>query len=196
MKKLIFLILVLAALTTTATSQNQYPSFVIDTVRFVRGADSVVYTSGDMIADSGSHTKYLTFNNVGRTNNSRGKITFVTVQDDSANATNKSVKVRFFDVSDTTGLWAQLPADNAVFQSKFQLGAGYYRWYDDVTVTQTVFGTTAGGATASEGTTKPTIPIPFELLSGKLRAVVIANGAFEPSWNAHYRIIIGVDRQN
>ena len=132
-----------------SSAYAQYPSFTVDTVRYIRPADTTVYTSGDIVADSGGHYKYFTFSKIGERAGARGQLTNVTVQMDTANATNTTVKVRLFTVSDTTRLWAALPVDNAVFQSQFQMGAGYYTWIGDVAVTLTIFGTTAGGATAS-----------------------------------------------
>lgn len=190
MKKIIFLMLVLC----TYASAQIYPTNIIDTVKFTRPADTTIYTAGDIVSDSGSHYKYFTLTRIGNgRTNSHGKLTYVTVQMDTANATNTTVKVRFFAVSDTTGLYGALPVDNAAFQSKFQMGAGYYRWFGDVAVTMTIFGTTAGGATSSEGTA--TANIPYELLNGNLYAIVLATGAFEPGHNGKFRIIVNADRQ-
>ena len=189
MKKFIFLILVFSV-----CAFAQYPTFVSDTVRFVRPADTVVYASGDIIADSGSHYKYFTLSNIGSSKtNSRGKITYVTVQMDTANATNTTVKVRFFGVADTTGLWTSLPADNDAIQSKFILSGGSILQFGDVAVTLTIFGTTAGGATSSEGSATATIP--FQLPNGVLYCAVISTGAFEPKSNGTFRIIVNADRQ-
>lgn len=192
MKKLLLLLLLL--LSSVAFSQiGLYPQFVTDTVRFVRPADTTVYTAGDIIADSGSHYKYFTFSNIGIRNGSRGKITNVVVQMDTANETNTSLKVRFFSVSDTTGLFAAIASDNGAFQSPFQFGNGSYQWFGDVAVTLTVFGTTAAGATSSEGTA--TAAIPYYLLNGKLYCLLIATGAFEPKRNGVFRVIVQVERQ-
>lgn len=191
MKKL-FLLFVL--LSSVAFSQiGLYPLVVTDTVRFVRPANATAYTAGDVVADSGNHYRYFTFSNIGIRAGSRGKITNVIVQMDTANATNTTVKVRFFSVSDTTGLWATIAADNAALQAKFQMGSGNYQLFGDVAVTMGIFGTAAGGSTVSEG--NATAAIPYNLLNGKLYCIVIATGAFTPGHNGTFRVIVQVDRQ-
>lgn len=192
MKKLLLLFILLSSV---AFSQiGLYPLVVTDTVRFVRPANATAYTAGDVVADSGNHYRYFTFSNIGIRNGSRGKITNVIVQMDTANATNTTVKVRFFSVSDTTGLWASIASDNAAFQSQFQpVSTGNYQWFGDVAVTMAIFGTTGGGATASEGTA--TAAIPYNLLNGKLYCVVLATGAFTPGHNGTFRVIVQVERQ-
>jgi len=191
MKKLFALIVLFSSF---AFSQiNYYPQIVTDTVRFVRYANATAYTAGDIVADSGSHYRYFTFSQIGTINGSRGKITNVTVQMDTANATNTTVKVRFFSVSDTTGLWAAFPSDNAALQSTFEAGGGKYLLFGDVAVTLAIFGTSGGGATAAEGTA--TAAIPYTLLNGKLYCVVIATGAFTPKHLGTFRVTTQVDRQ-
>ena len=63
----------------------------------------------------------------------------------------------------------------------------------DVAVTLTIFGTTAGGATSSEGTA--TASLPYYLYNGKLYCVVIATGIFDPKTNGIFRITVGANKQ-
>jgi len=185
MKKLLFLIFGLCGFLF-----SQYPVYTIDTVRFIRPADTLIYASGDIIADSGGHYKYFSMIKINERSTARGKIVNVTVQMDTANATNTTLKARFFTVSDTTGLWASLPLDNAVFQSKFQMGGGYYQWIGDVIITLGIFGTTDGGSTSSEGTATASL-----MYYGKVYCVLISTGAFEPKINGLFRVIVGADKQ-
>ena|SRR3990167_599330 len=192
MKTIIFLTVILSA---TIFSQSQYPTFVADTIRFVRDSNATTYADGDIITDSTSDNKYFVFSNIGQgKTDSRGKITYVTVQMDTANATNTTVKIRFFAPSgDTTGLWAALPADNAAFQGKFIISGGSILQFGDVAVTLGIFGTTAAGSTVSEGSA--TAAIPYRLPDGKLYCVVIATGAFTPKSAGIFRIMVYADRQ-
>jgi hypothetical protein len=57
----------------------------------------------------------------------------------------------------------------------------------------TIFGTTAGGATSSEGSVA--VNFPYTLLNGKLYCVLLSTGAFEPKDTGSFRIIVQVDRQ-
>lgn len=193
MKTILFLI-VGFFISQNALGQTYYPTFVTDTTRFARDSNTTAYASGDIIASYLSTTKYFTFSNITSTKtNSRGKITYVTVQMDTANATNTTVKVRFFGLADTTGLWASLPADNAAYQAKFSISGGSVIQFGDVAVTLGIFGTAAGGSTVSEGSA--TAAIPYQLLNGKLYCVVLATGAFTPKAGGLFRVIVNADRQ-
>jgi len=169
-----------------------YPAqVVVDTTRFTRPADTTSYTSGDLI---GSTARYSVFSGLSSNSNARGTIKYVTVEFDSLNsAQTTSVKVRLFSVSDTTGLWTSLVADNAVFQSKFQTTAGRFLWFSDVAITLTGFGTTAGGATSAEGNS--TASIPYQLFNGKLYAVVIATSFYKPKLSGTVKITIHAEAQ-
>lgn len=192
MKRLIFLVLTVFGI--GFAQQAAYPTFTLDSIRFVRPADTIVYASGDIVADSGAHHKYFTFSNIGGgTTDARGRLTNVTVLMDTAHVSDDTVKVGLFSSSDTTGLWGALPADNAAFQSKFQYGGGKYIWLGNVTVILKSIGTTAGGATTSEGTA--TCDIRYKLPNGYLYAVVIAAGTFEPKSNGIWKVLVWAEKQ-
>jgi hypothetical protein len=195
MKRIILLTIWLVFL-AWSISPAQEGQALIDTLVFVRPSAVDAYAAGDLVADSGDHYRYFSFDNVGSKLGSRGKIITVSAMLDTANATNTTVKVRFFTVSDTTGLWTKFCADNAVFQSFFQTSAGQFIWLGDVAITLTMYGTTDGGATCAEGTA--TAAIPYRLIStnGKLYCAVIATGAFTPKLYGKVRIIVGVERQS
>ena len=191
MKRIICLTIWLVFL---AWSLSTAQSVFVDTSVFVRPSAVTAYTTGDLVADSGDHNRYFSFSNVGNRVGSRGEILTVSVMLDTANATTTTVKIRFFTVSDTTGLWAKFCADNGVFQSFFQSPAGHYVWIGDVAVTLTMYGTTGGGATCAEGT--GTADLPYKLLdtNGTLYYAVIATGGFTPKLYGKVRVIVGLER--
>lgn len=187
-------VLIAFACSLASAQFNYYPTFVLDSAQLTRPADSVIYTAGDIVAGVGGATKYLTFSlgNTARLG-ARGEITSVFVSMDTSNAANTAIKVRFFGLSDTTGLWASLPVDNAVYQSPFSLPGSPFYWLGDTSVVMSTFGTTAGGATSTEGVVR--VKFPYVLPNGILYAVLIANGAFEPKISGKVRVRITVDRQ-
>ncbi len=191
MKKIILLVLVVCSI---ASSQMYYPQFTMDSVRFVRPANATEYTGGDIIADSGSHYKYFTFSNIGEgLANARGIIRNVAVSFDTSDADNDSITVRFFSLSDTTGIWAKFPVDNAAIQSLFQSPAGKYVWLGDVTITPATFGTAAGGSLSTDGIS--TVDLRYKLLNGYLYCVVIAKGTFTPKHLGTVRVFVWADKQ-
>ena len=194
MKKIIFLLfLALLLLPTLASSQDKYPTILVDTVMFTRDSNATVYASGDVMASYLSASKYFVFSNIAKATYSRGRIVNVAVMADTANETTASVKVRFFSVTDTTGLWAAIAADNAVFQSKFAIGTGYFTPIGDVAVTLAMFGTTGGGATSAQGFA--TAALDYVLPNGKLYCIVLATAAYTPKAAGKIRVIVTVERQ-
>jgi len=173
------MILVLASTSFAQNKDAKWGYTARDTARMKRTTlNATQYTALDLYRDTTTTTagKFFVFAKAGRLNGLGGVLKSLTASTDSANITGGNFIVRFF--WDTTGLGKLLAADNGVYQSNFTYTNSYY--IGEAYVSLSGYGTAAGGATGSTGTSYPEMRYTTKTGSKTLYALVIVNGAWTP----------------
>lgn len=163
-----------------------------DSVRFTRPANVTAYSDSDVVR-SGTSTggSFLGFT-LARRNGAFGYITQVTIATDTASTTNAIFDVLFF--SDSTGMGATLPADNAGYRSSFE-NSKYY--LGTATVALGMYGSNATGATGSWGTASNLL-IPYQCAasSKKIYGLVVARAPYPPKYSGIFRLTANAQPTN
>lgn len=155
-----------------------------DSVRFTRPSNVTAYSDSDVVRTGTATGGSFLGLTLARRNGAFGYITQVALATDTANVTNAIFDVLFF--SDTTGMGATLPADNAGYRSNFE-NSKYY--LGTATVALTTYGSNATGATGSWGTASNLlIPYQCAAASKKIYALIVVRAAYSPKYNGIFRL--------
>ena len=202
MKHIIFTITIL--LFAFSISQAQYGNAAVDvksltsvhdsstfvdtcriTVNQWKGAAALTYTSGYIIDTNQNVGGTITALTAARYNGGGGYITAIELGTDTANITGATFDILIF--KDTTGMGATLPANNTQYTTIFDQGKFYF---GHEYVTFSMYGTTGG----ARGYTPTLIPFKCLATTRNLYFLIIANGAYKPAYNAHYRLRVYYER--
>jgi hypothetical protein len=144
-----------------------------------KGGAALTYTSGYIIDTNQNVGGSFFALTCARNNGMGGFITSVELDIDTANVTGATFDILIF--RDTTGFGATLPANNTQYTTIFDMG----KWYvNHEVITLSAYGTTGG----ARGVVNDLIPFKCRSDKAKLFFLIIANGAYKPAYNAHYRL--------
>lgn len=149
------------------------------TINQWKGAAALTYTSG-YIVDTNQNVGGSFFSlTAARANGMGGYITAIDMGADTANTTGATFDILIF--RDTVGFGAALQANNTQWITSFDMGK-FYVGHEYVTLT--AYGTTGG----ARGYTQTMIPFKCRADKRSLFFLIIANGAYKPAYNAHFRV--------
>ena len=175
MKKLFLFIALLSTAYGQVVHLSNYGEVFTDSVQFTRPATNATqYTAGDIVRDNATDRKFLPITVGRQTNGSSGYIISASLVTDTANVATGTFSLLLF--RDTTGMGANLPADNAAYT--FNIAAHDKHFVGLINFTLSAYGLLHSRAFASD------LRVPFDLRSTstkKLWGVLIATGAYTPA---------------
>jgi len=184
-----FTILLAVLLFSTGLFAQSTTPIYTDTASFkISTATSGIYAVGDVVRDTATTTsrflKLKTFTKMGCL---QGQIMIGKLETDTAGTPGGIFDLLLF--TDTTGMNALLPANNALYQNNYAFSSKYI---DKITFSLSAIGTAAGGASLSRSNVEYVGIVLDQRTIGRqyVWGLLIAQGTFTPAYGGRFKVTL------